>query len=82
MFSDREGTVTGIDTEEIGWTVVHLGGGRTEVGQRIDHSVGITGFAELGQCVDVGDVIATVHAADICEAARAADRIRLAYTVN
>lgn len=82
VIAERKGFVTEIDTEEIGWAVVHLGGGRTEVGQEIDHSVGITDFLALETSVLEGDILAVIHADDLEKAAEAAERVRAAYTIR
>jgi homotetrameric cytidine deaminase len=46
------GFVAALDTERIGLAVAELGGGRTKVQDRIDHSVGLEMLVRLGDQVD------------------------------
>ncbi len=67
----RSGWVTGMATRDIGLAVVELGGGRRQASDTIDPRVGFTQFAQVGQQVHSGDVLAVVHAADTASAERA-----------
>ena len=68
----RSGWVTGMATRDIGLALVALGGGRRKASDTIDARVGFSQFAQLGQQVQAGEVLAVVHAAD----AAAADHAR------
>ena len=57
----EDGYISGIDTRDIGLAVVQLGGGRMRADQSIDHSVGFTEIAELGQKISKGDTLCIVH---------------------
>ncbi|TXT38643.1 MAG: thymidine phosphorylase [Comamonadaceae bacterium] len=74
----RSGWVSGMATRDIGLAVVELGGGRRKASDAIDARVGLTQFAQIGQPVHTGDVLALVHAAD----AASAERARLALLVS
>lgn len=50
----RAGYVTAIDAEALGLAVIDLGGGRKRQGDTIDHSVGFTMHARVGDQVEVG----------------------------
>ncbi|HEY1274571.1 MAG TPA: thymidine phosphorylase [Thermoleophilaceae bacterium] len=77
------GVVTAVDVRAVGLAVVALGGGRTREDQPIDHAVGLTDVAAPGERVEPGGrPLAVVHAADEDAAARAADRLRAAYTLG
>jgi thymidine phosphorylase len=78
----RDGFVTAIDTRQLGLVVVQLGGGRTREDQSIDHAVGLTEIAAVGQQVGAEMPLAIVHARDESSATAAADRIRSAYTLG
>ena len=67
----RSGWVTGMATRAIGLGVVELGGGRRQATDTIDPRVGFTQFAQIGQQVQAGDVVAVVHAADMAAAEHA-----------
>ncbi len=76
------GVVTRVDTRQVGLAVVALGGGRTRPQDDIDHAVGLTGLAALGDRVGPDRPLAVVHARDEAAAARAAQVVRAAYTVG
>jgi thymidine phosphorylase len=67
----RSGRVTGMATRNIGLAVVELGGGRRKLTDTIDPRVGFTQFAQIGQQLLAGDVLAVVHAADMASAEHA-----------
>lgn len=56
------GTVADVDPDAIGRACLVLGAGRTRVTGQVDHSVGISGIAKVGQQVSRGDPIAVIHA--------------------
>ena len=60
---ERVGYVQAIDTRSVGLVVVSFGGGRLRVGDSIDHSVGLSDVAGLGDHVDNDRPIAVVHVA-------------------
>ena len=49
VVAPRAGTVNAIDTRALGLGVVELGGGRRNAGDAIDHRVGLSRIAALGQ---------------------------------
>ena len=75
------GFVTAIDTRALGVAVIALGGGRTRADQAIDHAVGLSDIAAIGQEVGAGRPLAVVQARSdetaraVAEAVRAACRI-------
>jgi thymidine phosphorylase len=73
------GTIGAIDVREVGLAVVELGGGRTREDQAVDHAVGLTEVAGLGE--DAAR-LAVVHARDDATADRAATRLRAAITTT
>jgi thymidine phosphorylase len=77
-----EGTVAAIDTRAVGLAVVALGGGRTRAEDAIDHSVGLTELAGLGDEVGPEHPLCLVHARDADSAAAAAQTVRAAYRVG
>jgi thymidine phosphorylase len=58
------GCIEFMDTRKIGLTIVGLGGGRRQAGDSIDHRVGLSGFCLVGDTVNKGDPLLTIHAAD------------------
>jgi thymidine phosphorylase len=80
--AEGEGTIAAIDTRALGLTVVGLGGGRTRAEDPIDHSVGLTELAGLGDEVGPFKALALVHARDENSAAAAAATVRTAYKLG
>jgi thymidine phosphorylase len=70
------GSVRSIDVRQVGLAVVELGGGRVREDQPVDHAVGLTDVAGLGE---PGETLAVVHARDEGSADRAAARLRSAF---
>jgi thymidine phosphorylase len=75
------GTVQRIATREIGLAVVALGGGRRRPEDAIDHAVGFTDLATLGERVDGERPLGVVHAGSEAKAEAAAEALRQAYAV-
>ena len=72
-----EGIVSAVDTLAVGNAIIELGGGRHNVGEQLDLSVGFTDIAAIGTRLDGERPLAVIHAA--CEAdADAAERDLLA----
>jgi thymidine phosphorylase len=76
------GAVRAIATREIGIAVVALGGGRTRPQDTIDHGVGFTSLAGLGEKVDAGRPLGVVHARSQEQAEAAAVALRRAYQIG
>jgi thymidine phosphorylase len=77
------GTVSSIDVRAVGIAIVNLGGGRAREDDVVDHSVGLTEVAALGERVEPGGrPLALLHARDEESARRAAEAIRAAYTLG
>ncbi len=53
-----------MDTGELGWASVKLGGGRLVKSDTIDPAVGFTLTAKIGDLLSEGQVIGTIHAND------------------
>ena len=77
----REGYVDSIDTRSVGLVVVALGGGRLRVEDQVDHSVGLTDVAAVGERVDRDRPLAIVHARSQSAALVAADALRAACSI-
>jgi len=82
VHADRPGAVTAIDTRRVGLAVVELGGGRRRAEDRIDHSVGLTEIAGIGDLADGERPLAIVHAKNEADAARAAETLKQAFTLG
>jgi thymidine phosphorylase len=79
----RSGVAAAVDVRAVGMAVVGLGGGRARETDPVDHSVGFTEVAALGERVGPGErPLAVVHARDEATADRAAEALRGAFTLG
>jgi thymidine phosphorylase len=60
--SPESGFVTKIDTERLGYVVINLGGGRRQLGDKLDLSVGFEMLVRLGDRVEAGQPVARIFA--------------------
>jgi thymidine phosphorylase len=81
-WAPQPGFVSAIDTRAVGIAVVELGGGRTRSQDPVNHAVGLTALAGLGDEVGPNRPLALIHAEDTASLARAASRLVAAYTVS
>ncbi len=71
----RSGYLVGINAREVGETAVELGAGRARKGDTIDLAVGILVQQKVGNHVEEGDVLFTIHANLAEKVAPAAQRL-------
>lgn len=83
IYPEQPGIVTGVDTRKTGIAVIELGGGRRLVTDKIDHGVGLSDVAAIGQRVGPGEApLCVIHARDEGSLQRAEALIRQAYRVS
>jgi len=82
VHAEQEGAVIATNARQIGLGVVALGGGRTRPQDEIDHRVGYSDLAAIGDHVDRDTPLAMIHAASEGDANAAAAMIRKAYTIG
>lgn len=72
VIADRSAYLGGVNARQVGETVVLLGGGRAKKGDLIDYAVGVMVHCKVGEWVDAGQPLFTIHANDQerCEVAR------------
>jgi len=75
------GYAAATDCRGLGLAVVGLGGGRIRPQDAIDYAVGLTGLAELGDRIDVGQPLGMVHARTQDAAERAVREVQAAYRI-
>jgi thymidine phosphorylase len=78
----REGIVSAIDTRRVGLAVVVLGGGRARPQDTVDHAVGLTDLAALGEHVGADRPVAVVHARTEAAAEAASAAVLAAYRIG
>jgi len=79
LLARRGGYVAGLDAATVGLTVVALGGGRAKKGDPIDHAVGVVLHRKVGDAVQPGEPLLTIHANDPARLAEARERLLAAY---
>lgn len=77
-----DGYLAAVAADQVGMTVVMLGGGREKKGDPIDHRVGVVMHAKVGDRIEKGQPLFTVHARSGDEAERAASRVSHALRLS
>jgi pyrimidine-nucleoside phosphorylase len=62
LSSPRGGYLASIDAELLGKAIIAMGGGRQQLGDKLDHSTGLEMLTRLGDRVDAGQPLARVFA--------------------
>lgn len=78
--SPRSGYLKGIDARIVGEASVDLGAGRAKKGDEIDHAVGIVICHKVGDKVNKGETLFTLHANDKDKLEAARERLISAHT--
>jgi pyrimidine-nucleoside phosphorylase len=81
LLAEREGFVFEFATEEFGWAVMDLGGGRRRHDDTIDLGVGLRVQVRRGDRVRAGDALVRIHARDDERARAARERLRRAVRI-
>jgi pyrimidine-nucleoside phosphorylase len=79
VLAPRDGFVAGINAEEVGLTVVDLGGGRAKKGDAIDYAVGVVFKHKVGERVAREEPLLILHANDRAKFDAAKARLLAAY---
>ena len=82
VFPERPGIVQSIAARDVGVAVVALGGGRTRPQDPVDHAVGLTELAGIGETVTSERQLGIVHARSEAAAESAARTLRRAYLIS
>ena len=83
FFPAKKGRVSAIDARAIGIGIVELGGGRAKPTDGIDHAVGLTQVAQIGEETGQGArPLATIHAKDEASWQKMAASLEAAVTVS
>jgi len=80
--SDAAGAVSAIDAAQIGVAASILGAGREKKEDVINPAVGIVVEKKIGDRVEFGEPLATIHADDPARISQAESMIRKAYTLS
>lgn len=80
--SIQAGYLAELDALKIGRAVMRLGAGREQLGDRINHAVGLVLHKKIGDYVEQNECLATIHADDISKAEAAVAEVRAACTFS
>jgi pyrimidine-nucleoside phosphorylase len=80
--SEAEGYISRIECEKVGLISMHLGGGRAAKEDAIDLSVGLVLHKKVGDKVETGESLATIHASTMEKAQAAANSLRACCTFS
>ena len=80
--SSGGGYVRRIEAEKVGLVSMHLGGGRATKDSDIDLSVGLVLHKKVGDRVEAGESLATIHASSLKKAEEAAELLRACYELS
>ena len=75
----QTGYVAGVDARAVGLTSMLLGGGRAAKGDTIDHAVGVVLQAKVGDHVEQGQPLMTIHANDSAKLSGARTHLLAAF---
>ena len=79
LAAPRTGYVTGIQAEAVGMASVRLGAGRMRKGDPIDHAVGLTLLAKVGDRLQAGEPLVEVHAREAAHVVAIREDLLSAY---
>jgi len=79
VFAPRAGYVHGLGALTVGLAALHLGAGRREKDDPVDHAVGVVCLKKRGDAVELGEPLAQIHAHDETSADEAAADVLAAY---
>jgi pyrimidine-nucleoside phosphorylase len=80
VMAPRSGYLQGVHARIIGETVVDLGGGRSKKGDTIDHAVGVEIDHKVGDHLEEGETLFTIHASDQASLEQAREQLLKAHT--
>ena len=82
VFAPQDGFVARLAALPVGLAALHLGAGRREKDDPVDHAVGVVCRRKRGDAVERGEPLAEVHAREEASAAEAAEAVLAAYELS
>lgn len=82
VVADRTGIVAAVDAEAIGKACVVLGAGRCKTEDQVDHAVGVADLAKVGDRIEKGQRLTTLHANDESRLNEARSLVAAAFTIS
>jgi pyrimidine-nucleoside phosphorylase len=82
VFAPRSGYVHALGALAVGQAALHLGAGRRDKDDPVDHAVGVVCLKKRGDAVEAGEPLAEIHAHDESTAEEAATDVLAAYELS
>jgi thymidine phosphorylase len=82
VISSGSGFISSCDVRELGLAILELGGGRRKSSDKINPAVGLSGLKRVGDRIEKGQPLATVHAENAAMAKQVANRVSAAYQTS
>ena len=80
--SDRDGYISSMDTEKIGWALVEMGCGRRRNKDLLDYTAGIRFNAKVGETVERGEKVFTLFGENIKKLESAKSMLNTTFNVS
>jgi pyrimidine-nucleoside phosphorylase len=82
VVTQRSGYIKGIDSASLGDAWMHLGGSRTKRGEATDHRVGLMIHKKIGDRVERGEILATLHSSEKSKVEPAIEAVEEAFMIS
>ncbi len=80
--SNQTGVLNAVDCYAVGMAIIALGGGRSEVGQSLDHRVGIKMIARPGDKIESKDALCLIYSDDASKVETAIKWLQPAFKIT
>jgi len=81
IISKKSGTINSIDTRELGLILIELGGGRKQIKDKIDYSVGYENVASVGDYIDKSFPLMNLHTSSETDFKKVQEKIENCFTI-
>jgi pyrimidine-nucleoside phosphorylase len=78
----RSGSISGVNARDVGEAAVALGAGRAKKSDPIDHAVGFVIHKKVGDDIEKGEALFTIHANDERKLAEAREAVQDAHSFS
>ena len=82
VLANKTGFINSIQTRNLGLILIELGGGRKQMNDKINFSIGYENVINVGQAVNASTVLVTVHANSKNDFEKAEDKIQRCFEIN
>jgi pyrimidine-nucleoside phosphorylase len=80
--SNADGVLVATDCQQFGIALAMLGGGRETKEDRIDHAVGLEFHKRIGERIEMGEPLATIHYNNDAKVAEAKDLVAESFVID